>query len=129
MQNSQFIAQLLGPIYLAIGVGGFVNRANYIELVKSFKATLVIQLLSGVLSLLVGLLIVLFHNHWVAGWPVLITMFGWIGLLKGVSLLVLPVSTGVGLVSSFAQHAGLINVMMAFCVLIGAVFTYFGYFA
>jgi len=35
MQSGQFVAQMLGPLYLAFGIGGFgiggfVNKAHYI---------------------------------------------------------------------------------------------------
>ena len=129
MSNSQFIAQLSGPLYLAIGVGGYVNRVKYLDLIKSFKASFGMQLFSGVAALLVGIMMVQFHNIWVADWRGLITIFGWIALIKGVSLFVLPAKVGQSVADAFVNRAGLINVMFGFCVAIGLLFTYYGFFA
>ena len=45
---------------------------------------------SGGVSIVVGLLIVLSHNIWVAEWPVLITLVGWLMLLQGVMRVFFP---------------------------------------
>ena len=39
--------------------------------------------LSGLLTMTAGLAIVLTHNVWVADWPVLITMLGWLATIGG----------------------------------------------
>lgn len=129
MEVSQFIAQLIGPIYLALGVGGFVNRKHFMTLIEGFKASYAVILISGVVALFIGVLMVRFHNVWVADWRVIITIFSWIALLKGLTLLVLPVRVGEGIANSFVKRPQLINLMLGFCILIGAVFSYFGYLA
>ncbi|OGG61264.1 hypothetical protein A3C87_01555 [Candidatus Kaiserbacteria bacterium RIFCSPHIGHO2_02_FULL_49_34] len=47
-------------------------------------------LLAGYLTLIIGLPTVILHNVWTADWYVLITIFGWLSLLKGVVLLGSP---------------------------------------
>ena len=44
---------------------------------------------NGMLSLLVGSIIVAFHNVW-AGLPMLVTLLGWAQVLKGLTSLVIP---------------------------------------
>ena len=44
----------------------------------------------GILALFFGLLILLFHNVWAANWTAVITLFGWIGLIKGACLIIIP---------------------------------------
>ena len=46
--------------------------------------------LSGVLSLLAGLAIVIAHNRWSGGWPVIITVLGWLMVIGGVIRIVVP---------------------------------------
>lgn len=129
MDASQLISQLLGPTYLALGVGGFVNRKHFMELIAGFNASYAVILISGVIALLVGLLMLRFHNIWVADWRVIITIFGWIALIKGLTLLVLPARVGKGIANSFVERPQLINLMLGFCLLIGVIFCYFGYIA
>jgi hypothetical protein len=44
---------------------------------------------NGMLSLTFGALIIGFHNVW-QGWPVVITVFGWLQVLKGAISLLMP---------------------------------------
>jgi hypothetical protein len=39
----------------------------------------------GFLSFILGLITILLHNVWEANWSIMITIFGWIALIKGIS--------------------------------------------
>ena len=82
MQSSIFLAKLLGPYCIIVAVGILFNRKIYQKLMEDFCKSTALIYMGGVLALFFGLLIVLFHNVWVGGWPVVITVFGWLGLLK-----------------------------------------------
>jgi hypothetical protein len=45
---------------------------------------------AGCISILVGLLIVTSHNIWTPEWPLLITLIGWVALLKGIAEVYVP---------------------------------------
>jgi hypothetical protein len=40
--------------------------------------------------LILGLISVLLHNIWVANWHVLVTIFGWLTLIKGILVIAWP---------------------------------------
>ncbi|MDH3322295.1 MAG: hypothetical protein OEM04_04845 [Flavobacteriaceae bacterium] len=42
------------------------------------------------LTIIIGLLNVISHNLWVADWRIVITLFGWFALAKGISLFAFP---------------------------------------
>ena len=42
------------------------------------------------MALVVGFLLVTFHNTWVKDYSVIITILGWMALIKGIVILVLP---------------------------------------
>lgn len=89
MELSIFIAQLYAIALLAIGLGMLFNTKYYL---KSFDAMMKesgMIYLGGVFALLIGFLMVTRHNVW-EGWPTIITIFGWMALLKGVMLIVFP---------------------------------------
>ena len=44
----------------------------------------------GLVTFIMGLAMVLAHNVWVKNWTVIITIFGWASLLKGLALLFIP---------------------------------------
>lgn len=56
------------------------------------QASPLVRLFFSMVAIGGGLAIVLTHNVWVAGWPLIITLIGWGGLIKGVLALVRPQS-------------------------------------
>jgi len=90
MERSVFLARLLGPFFLAASVGMLVNPSVYLGLIGEFLHSAALVYLSGILSLVAGLAIVNVHNSWTGGWPVVVTVIGWLMLIGGVVRLVLP---------------------------------------
>jgi hypothetical protein len=86
--------------------------------------------IAGLMGVTAGLAIVLAHNVWSGGaLPILVTLFGWASLIKGILLLVLSPETEsrvflVGL--HYEQHP---NFYAAFVLLLGAYLTYAGFSA
>jgi hypothetical protein len=93
MANSLFLAKLIGPILLAGAIGMLVNGQTYRMLTDEFLRSRALIYLSGVLAMTAGLAIVLTHNVWVANWPVIITIFGWLGLIGGAVRIIVPQGT------------------------------------
>jgi predicted phage tail protein len=48
--------------------------------------------LNGTLLFVAGLSIVRVHNRWIGGWPVLLTLMGWLAMLGGLIRMIAPVS-------------------------------------
>ena len=46
--------------------------------------------MGGFMALIAGVLLVTYHNEWVKSWEVIITIIGWLALVKGVALLAFP---------------------------------------
>jgi hypothetical protein len=90
MQNSIFLARLLGPAFVVVGLGLLLNRDNARALAREFLDSPALIYLAGLIALALGLAIVLTHNVWTFGWPVIITLFGWLSLLAGIVRIVFP---------------------------------------
>ena len=89
MSDAQ-IFQLLGLIYLAAGLGMIFNPDFYKKLLSNFSESPAVIYLGGFMALAVGYLLVAFHNIWALNWSVIITVIGWLALLKGFLLLITP---------------------------------------
>ncbi|MCK0130596.1 hypothetical protein MWU59_03680 [Flavobacteriaceae bacterium F08102] len=50
-------------------------------------------ILSSFIAIIVGLLNILFHNIWEPSWKLIITVLGWISLLIGLALFIVPKPT------------------------------------
>jgi hypothetical protein len=90
MDRSMFLARLLGPTFVAIGLGILVNLSMYESMVAEALHPGILLYLSGLLSLLAGLAVVNLHNTWHADWRVFITVLGWLMTIAGVIRIVLP---------------------------------------
>lgn len=83
METSIFLAQLIGPVFLAMGVALMINPQRIRQMGREFVDSEALIFLSGIIVLPVGLAIVINHNVWVAGWPVIITIIGWLAIFAG----------------------------------------------
>src|ERR1700732_649207 len=90
MSNSLFLARLIGPVMLVIGIAVFANQRGFRDMSEEFMASRALMFLSGLLIMAVGLAIVLTHNIWTTDWRVLITLFGWLTAIGGALRLLAP---------------------------------------
>lgn len=90
MSNSVFIARLIGPVMLVIGLAMFANQRAFRDMAEEFVASRALIFLSGLIIMPVGLAIVLTHNIWAADGRVMITLFGWANAIGGAIRLAAP---------------------------------------
>jgi uncharacterized membrane protein YhaH (DUF805 family) len=90
MTNSKRIAGLLGPTLIAIAITEAMNLRSLTAFIGPSHAPLVY--LNGTLLFVAGLAIVRAHNRWRGGWPVLVTLMGWLVMLGGLTRMIAPVS-------------------------------------
>jgi hypothetical protein len=126
MQTSIFLAKLIGPFALVLGVALLVNGAAFRTLANDFLTAPALIFLSGIITLPAGLAIVLTHNVWTPDWRALITLVGWLALITGAVRMIVPQR-----VSTFGKRA-LANPMTpkigaTIWLVIGALLCYFGY--
>ena len=90
MQSSFIIAQILGPMYVVVAAGLLLNPVAYQRVFEEFFESPALTYLGGLLALTFGLAILAFHHTWNADWTVVVTLIGWLGLIKGSLLAVWP---------------------------------------
>ena len=90
MNTSIFLAKLIGPLALALGFGVLFNRDAVRAVLGEFIRNRAILFLAGLITFPAGLAIVLIHNVWVADWPVIITIVGWLTAFSGAIRIVAP---------------------------------------
>jgi hypothetical protein len=126
MPTSVFLAKLIGPVMLVAAVSLLVHTKAYRAMAQEYLRSPALIYLSGLAAMTLGIAIVLNHNVWVANWPVLITVFGWLSAIGGAARIALPGQTRAFgermLRNDLALKAG-----GAVWVAIGALFCFFGY--
>jgi hypothetical protein len=126
MSTSLFLARLIGPVMLVIGLAVFANQRGFREMAEEFMASRALMFLSGLIIMPVGLAIVLTHNLWTADWRVLITIFGWLNVVGGAIRLFEPpflIKTGRAMLKQpyFTPAAA------GIWVVLGLLFCFFGF--
>lgn len=87
------IFQLLGMTFFAIGVGMFTHPKFIEHILKDLKQSTANMFYGGLMSLVIGFLLVTFHNVWRFDRTLIITIMGWMAFAKGLALLMFPVSS------------------------------------
>jgi hypothetical protein len=86
----QLIARLIGPVFVVAGAAMIFNGDGYRAIVEDFVTTPALVYVAGFLTLLGGLAIVNVHNSWAWGWPLIITVMGWLGIVGGILRMAAP---------------------------------------
>ena len=126
MATSIFLARLIGPVCLVIGVALLVNGEGFRAMLFEFIDSPALIFLSGIITMVAGLAIVVTHNLWVPDWRALITVIGWLGTIGGAIRIVVPQQT-IELGRTMLTNIYTLPIVMGFYFVIGALLTYFGY--
>ena len=126
MQRSIYLAKLIGPVLLAMGLGVLLNSAAFRVMADQFLHNYALIFMSGLLTLTAGIALVLAHNLWVGDWRVIITILGWLGVIGGVARIVVPHQVAAIGTGMFAHGIAPLTGGFAMLVL-GGVLSYFGY--
>ena len=130
MNTSRSLARLMGPILLVIGIGmacGLIMEgAGYSNVLKEFIANRALIFLTGILALLAGVAIINVHNVWVPDWRVIVTVLGWLLVLRGIMLLVFPLTVQVFGDRVATSEAG-VTAGAALTFVLGAILCVMGY--
>ena len=123
-----FLAKMLGLAYLLIGLGVLINKKFYKDVFEKMLKNEAFMFFGGVISFIAGFAMISAHNLWVGEWYVLITLFGWAALVKGVLILVMP-KLQLSLAKSLMKSEFYLNLTSVICLIIGLILCYFGFIA
>jgi hypothetical protein len=128
MQVSIFIAKLLGPMYVVVGVALLIKPQMFRTILPEFIRSPTLVYLAGFIGLLAGMALVLTHHVWVLDWRLIITVIGWLTLVRALITIFQPqwiVAAGTAILArrGIFVGAGVAN------LIIGLVLSYFGYAA
>lgn len=111
--SSKKLAGLIGPTLVALSVSEGLNL--HIWAINIAPVTY----LNGTILFVSGLAIVRAHNRW-RGWPLLVTLVGWLAMLGGLYRMVAPEA------KQASENRGT-YVMIGFLFLVGVFLTYKAY--
>jgi hypothetical protein len=126
MPTSIFLAKLLGPVLVLVAINLFLNPRTFRTMASEIVKSVTLVYLFGIMDFIAGLAILLVHNVWALHWYVLITLLGWLLLLRGIAR---TVATGkvMAYAATVATRRDLYAVAAAVTGVAGLILCYFGY--
>lgn len=125
MDKSRYIAGLMGPLLLLIGLSILLNPSLYPAMVTQIAQNFGLIFLAGIVSFVAGLAIVRAHNIWDASWRVLVTVLGWLAVAGGAVRILFP-DRAAAIAQGF-MSGNLITFAAVVPLALGAFLTYKGY--
>lgn len=126
METTIIITRIFATVWIAFGLGMLMSPKFYKEEIGKLLVTPSFIFLSGFLGIIFGVIITTTHHYWENDWRMIITIFGWIALIKGILLIIAP-KQAEGFRYSLLKPENTKKIAYLLLVL-GAVFGYLGFF-
>jgi hypothetical protein len=90
MNTSIVLAQIVGISFIILGLSIVFNKKAMATIIGELTSNKSALWIVGFFTTMLGATLVTLNNTWSAGLPLLVTIVGWLTLLKGASLLLFP---------------------------------------
>ena len=122
MELSILAAKIIAVIYISSGIAVLIDQINFENIAADFNKSTALTFTAGSFSIIIGMVLVKYHNHWIKNWTVLITMISWAFLIGGLIVVVFPKS--LSYFSKYYKHSLVWGILM---ICFGLLFGYFGF--
>jgi hypothetical protein len=123
-----FLSRLIGLYCIVIALSMMTRRQATVETVTALLQNPSMMLIVGIITLAAGLAVVLAHNIWSGGaLVVVVTLVGWITLIKSLFFLFLPPEMEAGLFLGQLHYRQLFYLYTAISFVLGVCLTYGGF--
>ncbi len=90
--DPKVVQAVVAPAFLLIGLSHLVQPQLWVRFFELVKQTGIAALIIPMYTLPIGLVLIVGHNVWVWGWPLLLTLAGWLMTIKCAVYLLVPVA-------------------------------------
>ena len=123
-----FLCRLIGLYCLLCALSMMIRKQSIVETVTALVHNAPLMFFIGIITLVAGLAMVLGHNIWSGGSSaVIVTIVGWITLLKGLLVLLLPPEMEADFLLKGLHYERLFYVYSSISLVIGIYLTYRGF--
>ena len=126
--RTRMFARVIGPFIAAIAIIAALRGPDMTALLAQFTASAVWPWVTGAFVLLGGIAVVAFHQYWRSPAEVLVSVLGWMMVVRGVILIAFPAAFASMANRMIGWHAALTAVYVVMAV-IGVYLTCIGYAA
>jgi hypothetical protein len=123
-----FLSRLLGLYCVLVGLSMVTHKQAMVETMEALVRNPPALFIVAVIALGAGLAMVLGHNIWSGGaLPVIVTLVGWMSLIKGLLFLFLPPEAAMGVFIGGLHYEQLFYMYTAITLVLGVYLTYGGF--
>ncbi len=119
------LARISGIMCLLIGLS-VMNKKYMAAIVGELENSKAMFWFAGFIAALLGAITLAFYSTWSFHWPVLITILGWLALLKGIVIMLFPTSLWHSFYRKF-KAGGIIMFSGIIALLFGIILLYKGF--
>ncbi|MCK5198120.1 MAG: hypothetical protein KAR21_07205 [Spirochaetales bacterium] len=122
MELSILVARIFAVIYISSGIAVLIGQINFNNIAADFNKSPALTFIAGSFGIIIGMVLVKYHNNWVNNWTILITIISWALLFGGLIVVVFPKS--LSYMSKYYKHSPAWGILM---ICFGLLFGYFGF--
>jgi predicted MFS family arabinose efflux permease len=122
MELSSLVARIISIIYISSGIAVLIGAINFNDIVKDFEKSPALTFVAGLAGIIIGLVLIEYHNIWVENWEVLITIISWLFLIGGIVVVIVPKS-----LTYFNNLYKKPRILGLFMICFGLLLGYFGF--
>jgi hypothetical protein len=126
MDTTIFLAQIWGPVILAIGLGMIFSRNYYLRVYNELDKETLAVMMFGMFGIAAGIAQISIHNVWGNLPQMIVSLLGWLLLIKGLAFAIVPRLVDMG--GDRAVESSFTIVGSGLMILVGAYLTWFAYF-
>lgn len=128
MENALFLASVMGPVYIIIGLSMLIHTKEWQKIIKAHKENYYSLVLSALVEVTIGVTVISMYNVWEWNAWLLVTLSGWGMLLEGGLYLLLHKSWADGWLGVWRKD-WLMYVVALIFVIVGTTLGYYAYLA
>jgi threonine/homoserine/homoserine lactone efflux protein len=127
MDTTIILARISGFICLLLGLS-IMNKKFMAGVIDELLNSKALFWFIGFVAAVIGTIMLAFYSTWNAHWPVLITILGWLALLKGIAIMLMPGYMNRSVYRKF-KTSGIIMFSGIIGIIFGLILLYKGFMA
>jgi hypothetical protein len=127
-ETTRKFARVLGPFFTIVSATVVTRAPDMRELLAEFGATAIWPWVTGAFVLMGGIIVVALHPNWRGVAAVIVSLLGWLMVLRGVLLMAFP-DTFMSIANHVVGAETVWRIVFSVFVLVGLYLTYVGWIA
>jgi len=123
MNTPSILAEVIGAVLILTGITA-VNKKYITQVMSGLEGSKALSWTVGLITFLMGAVVVALYDVWNSSWEVLVTIIGWLMIIKGAFITLFP-NSSMPLYKKVA-NSSLVIVAGVIAIIVGLILFYLG---